>query len=80
VTRARAALEQHVRRTLEILYATESEAARMRRELDQASARPLCACRLQAFDWINAWVMEARIAHRLAERALAIFLESRSVR
>jgi hypothetical protein len=71
-------LEEHVARAREILFATEREAARLRRELVPTEDVPFLSERvLQALDWINAWVSKARVVHRLAERELARLNERR---
>lgn len=70
-------LVQRLGRAREILYVTERDAARLRREILPSYDVPVIGERVhQALDWINAWVGEARVVHQLAERALARFMES----
>lgn len=68
---------QRLGRAREVLYVTEGEATRLRCEILPSYDVPIIGERVhQALDWINAWVGEARVVHRLAERALARFMES----
>lgn len=74
-------LVQRLGRAREVLYVTEREAARHRREILPSYDVPVIGERVhQALDWINAWVGEARVLHQLAERELAQFMEGSETR
>lgn len=72
-------LEERLRRAREILYMTEREAKRLKVELLPSEDVPVIGERtLRALDFVNEWVSEAHVVHRLAERELAKLRERRS--
>jgi hypothetical protein len=71
----RATLEERARRARTILNDGEAIAAELRADLAPADAPIIGERTHRALDFINEWVSEARMLHRLAERELAMFAE-----